>query len=245
LTEAGRVFLAEARAVLERADAAVKAAHAVASGEVGEIHVGYAPSPTVELLPCALHAFQNSAPGVRVQLHDLSTEEMLRGLNAGRLHVCLLVRPEPKAMAGLKFEPLREYPVCVVMPPGHPLARQKSLKLAQLAGEKLLAYSRADYPEYHQLLGELLAPLKDKPRIAEEHSSGTGLLAAVEAGRGLVVVSSFMKMLVAGRLAVRPVVPAPAPLQVGALYDAKRLSVAAQKFIAAARVPLSRKARPN
>jgi hypothetical protein len=54
-----------------------------------------------------------------------------------------------------------------------------------------------------------------------------------------------MKMLVAGRLAVRPVVPAPAPLQVGALYDAKRLSVAAQKFITAARVPLSRKARPN
>jgi DNA-binding transcriptional LysR family regulator len=245
LTDAGRVFLGEARAVLLRMDEAVQATRAVARGERGEIHVGYAPSPTVELLPCALHAFQNVAPEVRVTLHDLSTEEMLRGLNAGELHVCLLVRPESRAMKDLKFETLREYPVCVVLPPAHPLARQKVVKRAQLAGEKLLAYARADYPEYHQLLDELFAPVKNAPRIAEEHSSGTSLMAAVEAGRGVVVVSSFMKMLVAGRLVVRPLVPAPKPLEVGALYDPRRVSPAAQKFIAAARVPMSRRGRRN
>ena len=54
------------------------AVRAVAQGERGQIHVGYAPSPTVELLPSALHAFENLAPGVRVNLHDLSSEEMLR-----------------------------------------------------------------------------------------------------------------------------------------------------------------------
>src|SRR5215813_8058202 len=44
LTEAGRVFLTEARAVLQRADEAVSAAKAVATGANGELHVGYAPS---------------------------------------------------------------------------------------------------------------------------------------------------------------------------------------------------------
>jgi LysR family transcriptional regulator, benzoate and cis,cis-muconate-responsive activator of ben and cat genes len=48
LTEAGRVFLVEAQAVLRRADQAVEMARAVASGQRGEIHVGYAPSLTVE-----------------------------------------------------------------------------------------------------------------------------------------------------------------------------------------------------
>src|SRR5436189_472732 len=46
LTEAGRTFLTEARAVLERTDEAVKAAREVATGERGELHVGYAPSLT-------------------------------------------------------------------------------------------------------------------------------------------------------------------------------------------------------
>src|SRR5258706_10593405 len=53
LTEAGKVFLNEARAVLQRADDAVQMAKAVASGQRGEIHVGYAPSLTVEGLPRA------------------------------------------------------------------------------------------------------------------------------------------------------------------------------------------------
>ena len=48
-------------------------AKAVAGGKRGEIHVGYAPSLTVELLPRALRCFRESNPGVRVQLHDLST----------------------------------------------------------------------------------------------------------------------------------------------------------------------------
>src|SRR5881296_1286221 len=54
LTEAGRVFLTEARAALQRVDDAVHMAKAVASGQRGEIHVGYAPSLAVELLPEAL-----------------------------------------------------------------------------------------------------------------------------------------------------------------------------------------------
>src|SRR5881396_573738 len=80
LTEAGKAFLNEARAVLQRADDAVQMAKAVASGQRGEIHVGYAPSLTVEVLPRALRYFRESNPAVRVQLHDLSTQEMLRGL---------------------------------------------------------------------------------------------------------------------------------------------------------------------
>ena len=77
--------------MVQRADEAVQTGKAVASGQRGEIHVGCAPSLTVELLPRALRFFQEANPGVRVQLHDLSTQEMLRGLRDGNLHVALLV----------------------------------------------------------------------------------------------------------------------------------------------------------
>src|SRR6185436_5643602 len=80
LTQAGGVFLNEARAVLQRAEEAVKAARAVATGQSGELHVGYAPSLTARILPGTLRLFQAELPRLRVRLHDLSTEEMLAGL---------------------------------------------------------------------------------------------------------------------------------------------------------------------
>src|SRR5580693_364798 len=46
LTDAGRAFLPEARAVLQRAEDAVQTARAVATGGRAELHIGYAPSLT-------------------------------------------------------------------------------------------------------------------------------------------------------------------------------------------------------
>src|SRR2546423_1337640 len=86
LTEAGRIFLIEAQAILRRTDEAVQTVKAVAIGQRGELHIGYAPSLAVEILPGALRLFQEANPGVRVRLHDLSTQEMLHGLREGRLH---------------------------------------------------------------------------------------------------------------------------------------------------------------
>lgn len=235
LTPAGATFLEEARAVLQRTEAAVQAVRATARGERGEIHVGYAPTPTVELLPCTLHAFQNLAPEVRVTLHDLSSEEMLRGLTEGQLQVCLMVTPSPRALRGLKFEVLREYPMCVALSPTHPLAKFSRLTLPQIRDQPLVAYARAGYPDYHELLEGLFQPLGRRPNIAEEHDSGPGLIAATEIGRGLAIVPSCMAMLAGGRLKLLPVQPAPPPLRVGAAYDAKRIGAAGLKFLSAAR----------
>src|SRR4051812_49418284 len=93
LTTGGQAFLSEARAVLERADAAVKKARAIAKGDTGELHIGYAPSLTARILPPALRMFQAQKPAVRVIWHDQSTEEMLNGLRQNRLHLAFLVRP--------------------------------------------------------------------------------------------------------------------------------------------------------
>src|ERR1700690_1893401 len=54
LTEAGKTFLEQARAVLRHAEEAVRAARMVAQGAPAEIAVGYAPSLTVHILPQTL-----------------------------------------------------------------------------------------------------------------------------------------------------------------------------------------------
>lgn len=235
LTEAGAAFLTEAKAVLDRADEAVKFARGVARGERGEIHVGYAPSLTVELLPSALHSFHNVAPGVHVKLHDLSSDEMMRGVREGKLHLSLVAQPETEALHGLKYEPLQSYPICAGVPPNHKLARIREVKLEQITNEPLVAYSRAEYPEYHAMLKELFATVGATPRVVEEHDSAPSLIAAAGIGRGLIIGPACLGMLAGGRLKFRPLVPAPPPVQLGAVFDAARMTGAAAKFLTVVR----------
>lgn len=221
-TEAGRAFALAAKDILDRADAAIKSARSIARGETGELHLGYAPSPTAELLPRALHAFQNAAPGVRIVLHDNTTVEMLRGLRDHSLQAALVVRPPQRHLEGLKFEELISYPMCVATAFKHPLAKKSSIQLRTLLTEKLVIYSRAEYGEYHELLESLFDPLGGVPAIAEECDSGSSLIAAVEALRGVAIVPSVIRCQSGNRLKLRPLLPAPPPLQVGIAYVSAR-----------------------
>ncbi len=234
LTEAGHVFLAEAKAVLKRAAEAVAAARAIAGGTAGKLDVGYAPSLTVEILPRALRAFQAVAPGVRVVLHDLTTEEMMLGLRDGRLDLALMVRPEGRQPGDLRFHELARYPMCLAVAPGHPLAQLAAVKLKRLAAQPLIAYSRTGYPEYHESLSGLFSSLASGPSVSEEHDSVTSLIAAVEAGRGVAVVPRSLACLAGERLKLIPLQPSPEPLVVGAVCRRAPASPRVAQFIAAA-----------
>lgn len=230
LTNAGRKFLDEARAVLQRADDAVKNARAVAIGAGGEIHVGYAPSLTIQILPRALRAFQSKFPSARVSLHDLSTEEMLAGLRAEKLQVTLMVRPSRNMLRGLQFRELARYPICVALPPKHPLANSKTVSIKQLADEPLIAYSRPEYPEYHEMLDKLFG--KSKPRIAEEYDGVISIIAAVESGRGIALVPQCVQSMAGPRVALVPLDPAPDTIPVCAAW--KEGTGLVKEFVAAA-----------
>lgn len=234
LTDAGRIFLEEARAVLNRADDAVKAVRAVGGGARGELHVGYAPSLTVQILPRALRGFQNDWPGVRVSLHDLSTGEMLEGLRENRLDLALMVQPTAGQLRGLRFYELARYPMCAAVAPGHRLAKIRAIPVAKAIAEPLIGYSRAEYPEYHIGIEEIFRSVGRTPTEIEEHDSVSSLIAAVEAGRGLALVPSALACMVGPRLKIVPLAPEVAPIVVGAVCRKASDSVAAHKFIAAA-----------
>ena len=236
LTEAGRVFLVEANAVLARAEQARDAVRAFANQCTGELHVGYAPSLTVELLPHALREFQKTSPGVRVTLHDLSTEEMLTGLRGGKLDLALMIEPGKSSLASLTFQELRRYNVCVAVHPGHALARAEQVGLKALMKERLVGYTRQDYPEYHEWLAELFAPFGKNPP-AEEHDSATSLIAAVESGRGVAFVPESFACFVGARLKLIPLHPVPAAFPVGAVRRKGKVPAAVTEFITAAQRP--------
>ncbi len=235
LTEAGRVFLGEARAVLERAEAAVSTAREAAEGAAGEIHVGYAMSPTVRILPKALRAFQAEMPNVRVKLHDLSTEEMLEGLRAGKLALSIMVNVHGPILAGLRSQAIATQPLCLAVAPKHPLAKKKSVTLAEAAQFPWLSFNPTEYPDYTELLKDCFAGAKAAPHIAGEHDSVASLIAAVEAGDGVALVTESIACVAGERLKLIGISPAPKPLAVSAVWPEHGLSAAAQRFIVCAK----------
>src|SRR6516164_9060226 len=64
LTDAGRAFLSDARALLQQADEAVKKARTIANVEPTELQVGYSPTAFAEILPKILRAFQGKMPNM-------------------------------------------------------------------------------------------------------------------------------------------------------------------------------------
>jgi LysR family transcriptional regulator, benzoate and cis,cis-muconate-responsive activator of ben and cat genes len=235
LTSAGKTFLTEAHAVLQRADEAVKTARAIATGEQGELHVGYAPSPTSRILPPALRAFQLESPNVRVKLHDFSTEEMIGGLREGKLQIAFLVRPTAGMLRGVHFEEILRDAICLAVAPKHSLARRRTVTLADVVSEPIVIYSRAEYPEAHEELTEMFAHSKTKPRIAEEHDGVASLIAGVESGNGVALVPKSIACIAGPRLRLVRIQPAPPPLIIGAAWSKEGLAPAAERFLKCAR----------
>lgn len=221
LTAPGRVFLIEARAVLERAELAVTHARAAADELNAEIHVGYAPSPTARIVPATLRLFQEQFPKVRVRLHDLSTEELVTGIREGKLQVALLVRPNRAMLRGLHFEELARDAICLAVPPQHALARLRVAPLATAAEQSLIAFSRKEYPEYHEYLQAWFHSIKPQLKIVEEHDSAASLIAAVESGNGVAVVPQSFTCSAGPRLKLIPLTPPPDPLVIGTAWAAK------------------------
>ena len=199
LTEAGEFFADEARAVLARADEASQAVRALARGEIGELRVGYAPSPTTEILPRALTAFQKVAPGVRVTLLDLASDDLEKALLDGRIHISVMVKPGSRSHPGILFEAIVRYALRVAAARQHRFARMAKVPLRCLLDEPLVAYARTEYTEYHEMLETTFANFDRKPDIAVECDGATSLLAAVESGRGVALVPEVFRSL-AGRV---------------------------------------------
>src|SRR5689334_18757016 len=242
LTDAGRVFLDNARALLQNADQAVTKARAVASAEPSELHVGYSPMPTAEILPKTLRAFQQAMPNVHVRLHDWTNKDILNGIRDGRLQLGLIVPPtKASALHDMRYEKLFQERVGVAVAPQHPFARRRAIPIAEVAAEPLIGLTREDYPNYYDLLSIIFSKVKQKPRVVEEHDSFSGIISAVEAGTGVTISIDVLGHSFGNRVKVLHITPEPKPISVGIVGTKGGLSPAAEKFWQCAKEAASKK----
>ncbi|MEQ1859557.1 MAG: LysR substrate-binding domain-containing protein [Chthoniobacteraceae bacterium] len=230
LTPAGETFVAEARAVLARADQAIAAVRRAANTEV--IHIGYAPTLATPHLPGAIERWNALHPLARAELHDLSTAEMLAGLRAGKLDVIIGARParEPDA---IESQTLRAEGMVLALPPRHALAKTVTIPVAKLADVPLITFAAADYPEYVAHVAAYLRKHRVKFAPVQEFDGVMSLVAAVESGVGVALVSDSITCLFPRRVPLRILNPAPARFPIAVSWRPKAAPPLVRDFVAA------------
>lgn len=197
LTRAGEDFLAQALAILQRADEAVHRARSIGAGTAGIINVGLTGSVLTGPLARAIQQFSLEYPDVDLRIHEMPPDRQVVALKSGQADVSFLRCPPPDA--DLVSELAWKEGVKVVLPRGHKLASRK-IRLADL-GQESFVFLRFDDSLFAKYLWQCCFEAGFAPRVTHQVVEATSLTSLVAAGLGVALIPEFV-----GRLSHRDVV---------------------------------------
>lgn len=134
-TAAGAQILPHARAVLEAAEEIKRIAHETADPLAANIRLGVIPTLGPYYLPHALSTLCKIYPKMRFSLREEMTDDLLDGLEAGRLDAALLALPTDTRLVERSLFDEKFY---AAVPAQHPLTRKKTVRASDFEKEDML-----------------------------------------------------------------------------------------------------------
>ena len=231
LTDAGRAFLEEARAILSSTDEAARKARAIGGKRETELHLGDFPLATARIMPRLLRNFQRAMPNVHIKLHDWPVEKDIAAVRDDKLQLAIIIPPlTGNWRRDLRFDELMSLRVCLAVSCDHSFARRKSVSLTEAAREPFIGLFHEEYPQHRVYVEAIFARIKNKPRFVEEHDGWAGLFSAVDAGTGVAIASSAFDYTFGDRVKLLPLRPEPKRVPLGIVSRKGKPSLAAEKF---------------
>ncbi len=133
LTEAGRVFLADARRIVADVDRAREVVTSVAHGRAGRLRLAICEDATTPTFASILTAFREHCPKTDLDLFELPSAMQPAALRRGEIDVGLLLPPVQDHE--LQLDSLWRDEWLVAIPSSHRLADLEIVPLGALAGE--------------------------------------------------------------------------------------------------------------
>jgi DNA-binding transcriptional LysR family regulator len=191
LTDAGRQFLPEARAVLSRAGAAEAALSDFAGLKRGNLSIAASQTAGNYWLPPPLFRFHRKYPGISVDLRIGNTEQVANWVEAGQADLGF-IEGEVDAPA-LSIEPIAEDELVLVVGPHHPLAKRRAPGPDELREIEWVVREKGSGTRavLESVLKSFKIAMKDIT-IALELPSNEAVRSTVESGAGATVISKLV-----------------------------------------------------
>lgn len=200
LTLEGQAALPDALAALDSAQRMKQQALAASKGTVGTLTLAYVGTATYNLLPRSLERLRQTAPGIRVALHEANTDLIVAGLESRRFDVGI-VRYPMRSVPDMTLELVENDSYCAALPPGHRLAGKESFSLTALADDPFLVPSMAQNPSLNHTVMQACQTAGFMPKLAaEEAVQISTVLALVEGGFGVALIPESIASRVRRRI---------------------------------------------
>jgi DNA-binding transcriptional LysR family regulator len=195
LTPAGERFLEHARQALRELEDGTRAARSAAAGESGPLTLRFVLMSALTLLPRTISRFQRQYPRVSLQIAQASTAEQLEAIRAGRCDLGFVAAAVKGEVAPLASEVVESASLVAVLPGRHRLAARRSLRLADLAGDRFVFLRPSSEPQVLARFRLHCRAAGFEPDIAVEVDHSEALLAFVASGLGVSCAPSLIQRL--------------------------------------------------
>ena len=194
LTEAGRVFLAEARRMLADAELARERTKQGALGHRGRLDLGLIASAMLGVLPTILHAFRSRYPDVHIAVREFDIAGLMEALAGGATDAGF-VHPPLRLPAALGQIVLERDPLVAVLPVGHRLAGAKSIALAELADDPWILFQRDNSTAIYDRIMAICERAGFLPKVVLEAGPVPTRLGLVASGFGVHLVHKAWEIM--------------------------------------------------
>jgi DNA-binding transcriptional LysR family regulator len=206
LTEAGRLFLIEAKAVLQRASAAETVLADFAGLKRGALSLAASQTVGNYWLPRVIQRYRSRYPGIALSLTLGNTERVAVLVHAGTADLGFVEGDVQDPV--LTVRPVAKDRLMLVVAPGHPWARNPPRSPEDFRSASWVCRERGSGTR--SILESALPALglaRDDLRIVLELPSNEAVCTAVEAGEGVTIISRLVaeRALAAGLLVAVPV----------------------------------------
>ncbi|MGZ4202928.1 MAG: LysR family transcriptional regulator [Thermoleophilaceae bacterium] len=231
LTEAGRLLLRHAEAIVARLQAARADMEALQSGEAGTLRVGAFQSAGARILPELLRRFTQAWPRVQIRLEEAEDDSLLDQIEHGGLDLAFVMLPVRGA--AIETVELVRDPYVLVTQADSPLARASAPPTFREIGAMPLVGYRTCLGG--QQVEERLRTAGVEPRMAFRSDDNATLQAMVATGMGIALVPRLTVNEADSRVAVIELGERVPPRLIGLAWHRDRYrSPAALAFVEAA-----------
>ncbi len=191
LTEAGKLFLADARKILAMTEQAAETARRAGRGEAGELRIGFTYStPLTPLFAEVVNRYRQEFPLVTLTLHEMATLRQLDAIGQRTLDLGFVRPPEIAVPEGIKLTSLREDPLMLVLPTGHALASKKAVAIKELEALPFVMYPPGGGTGIYPQIFRLCQAAGFVPRVAQTAGEASTIIGLVAAGSGITLLPS-------------------------------------------------------
>jgi DNA-binding transcriptional LysR family regulator len=214
LTEAGRLFLPECREVLANVDRATALARRTNPVPSGPLRIGFVAAVGWPLKSRLLAELLKRHPAVVPILGASSSAEQLRAIRAHQLDVGLIWEQKTPGVdeSDLARLVVREDPIELCMARNDPLAHRKRIPVGTLADQVLFLADRAENPQAHDAMVDVLRRRRVSPKV--QYATGSGIIDLVAAGFGVSFITAASPLSRRPDIVMRPFSP---PLSIARL----------------------------